>query len=87
MLRVFLAASMSIFSNCSSAGGMISRSFCSFIQRVFTPIELRTSIMRLTSSIRATRRRTVLPLLRSEAQSRPTAAFFEVLISISPWSS
>ena len=86
ILRVRLAASTSILSSCKTLGGSISRS-CSLIQRHRTPILSRTSIIRLTSSIRATRRSVVLPLLSRLAHSNPTAAFLLVLISISPCSS
>ncbi|OEV18482.1 hypothetical protein AN221_22590 [Streptomyces nanshensis] len=82
--RVRRAASASIAAMSSSAGGTSSRSTPSLIQRVRTPMELSTSRSRNTSSIRATRRRTVRPLLRSEAQSSATQAFLLVLTSIAP---
>ena len=82
-VRVRLAASTSIDSSFSRAGGVISRSLSSS-QRVFTPIEFSTSIIRFTSSIRATRRSVVLPLFSRLAHSKPTAAFLLVLIYISP---
>ena len=65
-------------------GGMISRSPSSPIQRVWTPRLPSTSSRRLTSSIRATLRSVVRPRLSSEAHSRATPAFLEVLTSISP---
>ncbi len=82
--RVRRAASASIDSISSSAGGTISRSTPSLIQRVRTPIEPSTSRRRYTSSIRATRRSTVRPLLRSEAHSSATHAFLLVFTSIAP---
>ena len=85
MLRVRLAAAISISSRWRVRGGMISRSLCSS-QRQRTPMLSSTSMIRLTSSIRATRRSVVLPLLRRLAQSRATAAFLLVFTSISPWS-
>jgi hypothetical protein len=63
---------------------MISRSLLSGIHRVRTPIEARTSRIRLTSSMRARLRSVVRPRLSREAQSSATAAFFEVLTSIEP---
>ena len=48
------------------------------------PGEFSTSRSRLTSSMRATRRSVVRPLLSSEAQSRATPAFLDVLTSIVP---
>src|SRR5699024_12576145 len=50
--------------------------------RVCTPIEVSTSRMRLTSSMRARLRSVVRPLFRSEAHSRATAAFLLVLTSM-----
>lgn len=84
-VRVFLAASISMFSSLSRRGGIISRSLLSSHLHL-TPMLSRTSIIRLTSSIRATRRRVVLPLFSRLAQSRPTAAFLLVFVSILPWS-
>ena len=85
-VRVRLAASTSMASSFSFFGGVISRSL-SGSQRHFTPMLSSTSIIRFTSSIRATRRRVVLPLFSRAAHSRPTAAFLLVFTSISPWSS
>ena len=82
-VRVFLAASIFISSSFKRAGGVISRSFPSS-HLVFTPMLFRTSMIRFTSSIRATLRNVVLPLLSKLAHSSPTAAFLLVLISISP---
>ena len=52
-VRVRRAASTSIPARSSSAGGTISRSLLSGSHRVRTPMELRTSMIRLTSSMRA----------------------------------
>ena len=82
--RVRRAASSSMCARSSSLGGMISRSFSSPIQRVCTPRLLSTSSSRLTSSIRATLRSVVRPLLSSEAQSSATPAFLEVFTSMLP---
>lgn len=84
MERVRRAASSSMAAMSSSAGGTISRSTPSLIHRVRTPMELRTSRSRKTSSIRATRRSTVRPLLSSEPQSSATQAFLLVLTSMAP---
>ena len=65
-------------------GGMISRSFSSSIQRVWTPRLLSTSSSRLTSSMRATLRSVVRPRLSSEAHSSATPAFLDVLTSMLP---
>ncbi len=83
-VRVRRAASMSIASMSSLAGGMISRSLVPGSQRVLTPIEPRTSTIRLTSSMRARLRRVVRPLFSKAAHRRATAAFLEVLTSMVP---
>ena len=82
--RVRRAASSSIRDRSSSLGGTISRSLSVPIHRVCTPRLLSTSRSRLTSSMRATLRSTVLPRLSSEAQSRATPAFLDVLTSMAP---
>lgn len=84
MERVRRAASASIAARSSSAGGTISRSTPSLIQRVRTPMEFSTSRRRYTSSMRATRRSTVRPLLSSEAHSSATHAFLLVFTSMAP---
>ena len=84
MERVFLAASRSSSSIFNSRGVIISRSLRRLNQRHLTPIDSRTSIMRKTSSIRATWCKTVRPRFKRLAQSRPTAAFFEVLMVMVP---
>ena len=84
MVRVRRAAVSSIASSLSSLGGTISRSFSSLSQRVWTPRLASTSRIRLTSSMRATARSVVRPRLSSEAQSRATPAFLEVLTSMAP---
>ena len=81
--RVRLAAAISILARSKVRGGVITRS-APFSQRVFTPILLSTSIIRLTSSIRATRRSVVVPLFSKLAHSKATAAFLLVLTVISP---
>ena len=82
--RVRRAASSSMWSRSSSAGGTISRSLSSLSQRVCTPRLPSTSSSRLTSSIRATLRSVVRPRLSSEAHSSATPAFLEVLTSMLP---
>jgi hypothetical protein len=66
------------------AGGTISRSLESGSHRTLTPIEVSTSMIRLTSSIRARLRSVVRPRLSRVAHSRATAAFLEVLTSMAP---
>ena len=83
-VRVRRAASSSIPSRSSVAGGTISRSLESGSHRTLTPIEDNTSMMRLTSSIRARLRNVVRPRLSRVAHSRATAAFLEVLTSMAP---
>ena len=77
MLRVRRAASASIAVRSSSAGTTRVRSRPAASQVAETPIEVRTSRMRSTSTIRETLRSVVVPRLSSEAQSRATAAFFD----------
>ena len=84
MLRVRRAASTSMAARSRRAGGTSSRSVPPLIQRVRTPMLARTSRMRLTSSMRASRRSTVRPLVRRLAQSSATAAFLLVLTSMAP---
>ena len=83
-VRVRRAASMSMPAMSSRAGGMISRSLLSGSQRTLTPIEVRTSMMRLTSSMRARLRRVVRPLLSRLAHRSATAAFLLVFTGIEP---
>jgi hypothetical protein len=64
-VRVRRAASTSMLSRSMRAGGMISRSLLSGSHRTLTPIEVSTSMIRLTSSMRARLRRVVRPLLSS----------------------
>ena len=82
--RVRRAASSSIASRSSSAGGTISRSTPPLIHRVRTPMEPSTSRRRYTSSMRATRRSTVRPLFNKVAHSSATHAFLLVFTSIDP---
>lgn len=86
-VRVRRAASISRCLIFNSRGGIISRSRRLLIQRVFTPMELRTSMMRWTSSMRARCFRVVFSVLRRLAQSSPTAAFLDVLMVMLPVSS
>ncbi len=83
-VRVRRAASMSMLARSRRAGGTISRSLLSGSQRTRTPIEVSTSMIRLTSSMRARLRSVVRPLLSRLAQSRATAAFLLVLTGIEP---
>ena len=83
-VRVRRAASTSMLARSSLAGGTISRSLLSGSQRIRTPIEVSTSRIRLTSSMRARLRSVVRPLLSRLAQSRATAAFLLVLTAIEP---
>jgi len=82
--RVRRAAVWSMLSSLSSLGGTISRSLSALSHRVCTPMLLRTSSSRLTSSMRATLRSVVRPRLSRVAQSRATPAFLEVLTSMDP---
>lgn len=86
-VRVRLAASISRWSIFNSRGGIISRSRRLLIQRVFTPMEFSTSMIRWTSSILARCLRVVFSVFRRLAQRSPTAAFLEVLMVIEPVSS
>ena len=81
-VRVRRAASMSMPARSRRAGGTISRSLLSGSQRTRTPIEVSTSMIRLTSSMRARLRSVVRPLLSRLAHSRATAAFLLVLTGI-----
>ena len=85
-VRVRRAASTSMRSRSSRGGGRISTSLESGSQRTLTPIEVSTSMIRLTSSMRARWRSVVRPRLSSDAHSRATAAFLDVLTSICPCS-
>ena len=83
--RVRRAARSSMVSGVRVEGRLISRSLPpSPVQVSCTPIDLSTSQMRSTSSMCATPRRTVRPLLRRLAHSNAMAAFLEVRTSISP---
>lgn len=82
--RVRRAAVTSIRDRSRWTGGMISRSLSSLSQRVWTPRLVSTSSSRFTSSMRATLRSVVRPRLSSDAHSRPTPAFFEVLTAMLP---
>jgi hypothetical protein len=84
MLRVRRAASASIAVRSSSAGTTSVRSRPASSQVAETPIEVRTSRIRSTSTMRETLRRVVLPRLSSEAHSRATAAFFDDLTVTRP---
>ena len=84
MLRVRRAASASIAARSSSDGTTSSRSLSALSQRNLTPIDSSTSSRRLTSSMRATLRSTVVPSLSSEAHSRATPAFLLDFTSMAP---
>ena len=83
-VRVRRAASTSMLSRSMRAGGMISRSLLPGSHRTLTPIEVSTSMIRLTSSMRARLRSVVRPLLSRLAHRRATAAFLLVLTGIEP---
>ncbi len=83
-VRVRRAASTSMPARSRRAGGVISRSLLSGSQRTRTPIEVSTSMIRLTSSMRARLRSVVRPLFNRLAHSRATAAFLLVLTGIDP---
>ena len=75
-----------IFSRSNLAGTLISKSL-SPAQRTDTPILVKTSITRLTSSIRGIFLSRDVPLLSMLAQRIATAAFLLFLSVISPLSS
>ena len=77
-----LAASTLILFSENFFGGVIT-TLVSF-HSTRTPMLSRTSIMRCTSSILGMRWRVVTPRLSRLAHSRPTAPFFEVLVSMVP---
>ncbi len=84
ILRVFRAASTSIFLSANIFGGVSVTSLPFHSTRM--PILWSTSIMRCTSSMRGTRRRVVLPLFIKDAQRSPTAPFFDVEVTTVPLS-
>lgn len=85
-LRVRRAASTSMLSRSSRSGGVISRSRPSPSQRVPIPMLSSTSMMRLTSSMRAMPRRVVFPLFSRLAHSSATLAFLLDRTSMLPLS-
>lgn len=81
--RVLILESIFIFARLNFFGGIIFTVFLS-CQVILTPILSRISITLFTSSMCAMPWRVVVPLFKSEAQSRPTEPFLEKLVFIVP---
>src|SRR5690625_6711759 len=86
MLRVRRAASTLMEPRSRVSGTWISRSLSSYSHRTDSPLEVSTSSSRLTSSMRATLRSTVVPVFSREAHSRATPAFLLDFTSMEPLS-